>query len=122
MYEYGGSGGVAVVGIIAAIAVFSALAGAVGIIARDYHGKSGLKWFILSVILSPVLALLFLLAVADRPAQAAGPAPTAQAAMKQCTRCGKDMQGRPPRVARTAATTAVGVDTTMPPSARWVPW
>lgn len=92
MYEYGGSGGVAVVGIIAAIAVFSALAGAVGIIARDYHGKSGLKWFILSVILSPVLALLFLLAVADRPAQAAGPAPTTQAAMKQCTRCGKDMR------------------------------
>ncbi len=92
MYEYGGSGGAAVMGIIAAIAVFSALAGAVGIIARDYHGKSGLKWFILSVILSPVLALLFLLAVSERPAQAAASAATAQAAMKPCTRCGKDVR------------------------------
>ena len=90
MYEYGGSGAAAVVGIIVAIAVFSALAGAVGIIARDYHGKSGIKWFILSVTLSPVLALRFLLAVADRPAQAVAPAETAPAAMKKCTRCGKD--------------------------------
>ncbi|MCY4372215.1 MAG: hypothetical protein OXC31_00500 [Spirochaetaceae bacterium] len=107
-------------GIVAAIAVFSALVGAEGFIARDYPGKSGLKWFILSVMLSPVLALLLLLAASERPAQAA--APTASSRRNEAV--DEVQQGRSGdrRELPPLPDHAIGVDPAMPPYAQWVTW
>ena len=48
--------------VVAAIVMFFASI-AVGVIAKKYHGRGAFSWFFLSLIVTPVLALLFLLAI-----------------------------------------------------------
>ena len=77
--------------VVALVAIGSSVG--VGIVAQDRHGRNGVAWFLLAICISPLMALLFLIA-AGRPApvmagDAAAPKPQFSGAPQYvCSRCG----------------------------------
>ena len=95
MYDpYGGGGGAAVVLLVIGAIVALAMCGAVGYIASRYHGRSGGKWFLLSLVVSPLFGLLFLIAMAEKPAASVASIPESPhpLVVRKCGSCGKDVR------------------------------
>lgn len=82
---------------------------AVGIVANDRHGRNGWAWFLLAICISPLMALLFLIAVSGPVAAMAG-APSApgppkpQISRKSHSTCAPGAAVRSGRKRRTALT------------------
>ncbi|WP_164897686.1 zinc ribbon domain-containing protein [Mesorhizobium sp. M6A.T.Cr.TU.017.01.1.1] len=82
------------------IAVYLGLAFIVGIAAQNYRGRRGTPWFLLSLIISPLLAGLLLLASKDkRPAAVAVTITTSEERVvngpiyeKKCPECAEQVK------------------------------
>lgn len=48
------------------LATWLVLAIAVGLFASNYRGRSGFLWFLLAVVTSPLIAIIFALVVSDK--------------------------------------------------------
>jgi hypothetical protein len=78
-----------VIGVIVAVA----MSGAVGYIASRHHGRGGGKWFLLSLVVSPLFGLLFLIAASGQPRAPEAPVQSPHPmAVKKCGSCGKDVR------------------------------